>query len=160
MKEEALKIFYDWDMEHMNIPIDKNEFKRRINEENDDLIDQVIRDLKDDNLIEIKQTMGSYWIAGNITAWGRQQFPNPYSDDTYIHTLKAIRDFDYEHMDEYMNKSKLKEKIEEYNDKIINYILRDLEYNAYIEIFSSIGDKYNSFRITKVGRDYLKENNI
>ncbi|MHA2256119.1 MAG: hypothetical protein ACXAAM_08610 [Candidatus Heimdallarchaeaceae archaeon] len=161
MEEEALRIFYEWDIENIDVPLDAGEFKRIIGEDNDDVINQYIRDLKEDGLIETFSKVGKQWRSGRITPYGRQRFPNPYSDEMFDLILKTIRDYDYENMNQYMNRTKLKEIIKEDNDNINDLVLRTLEEEGFIEIIKSVtGSKYSAFRIKKPGRDYLEGKGI
>ena len=160
MKDRALEIFYQWDLEKLDGYLDKDEFKKIIDEDNDKILDPIIRDLKEEGLIEIEQTVGSYWKLGRITSEGRFCFPMPYSDEMKLLILNTLREYDYRNLNQYLDKQRLKKLVKEDNDDIINRVLRDLDYEYYIEISSSMQDKWQSVRITKLGREFLEEQNI
>lgn len=61
MKDKILEIFYNWDIENPTMPMDKDELKKRIGEQNDALLDPYIRDLEAEGHIEIVgSTAGTY----------------------------------------------------------------------------------------------------
>lgn len=161
MKEKILEIFYNWDIENPNQPIDKDELKKRIEEQNDAILDPYIRDLEAEGQIEIVgSTAGTYWKVARITSMGRDFFrdvKNPYTEEMKIKVLQALRDYDQEHFDDYMSKLNLKKAVDEENDNIIDNILKDLEDEYYIDASSSISDKWQSIKITKTGRDFLQQ---
>ena len=160
LKDKALETFYQWDIDHMDDFLDKDEFKKLIDEENDEIIKPIIRDLEEEGLIEVERTMGTFWKIARITGEGRRLFPNPYSDNMLMLVLKNLRDYDYENTNQYMSKQNLKTSINEDNDDIINRVLRDLEHDGLIDVSGSISDRWQSIRISKYGRDFLKEHNI
>ena len=160
MKDKALETFYKWDLEKLDGYLDKDEFKKILGEDNDEILDPIIRDLRDEGLIEIMQTVGSYWKAGRIAPEGRLRFPLPYSDDMKPLILHTLRKFDYRNLNQYLDKQRLKKLVEEDNDDIINRVLRDFDYAYYIETSSLAQDKWQSVRITKLGREFLEEQNI
>ena len=160
LKDKTLEIFNQWDIDHMDDFLDKDEFKRLIEEENDEIINPIIRDLEEEGLIEVERTVGTFWKIARITGEGRRSFPNPYLDDMLLLVLKTLRDYDYENTNQYMSKQNLKTAINEDNDEIINRGLRDLEFDSLIDVSSSISDRWQSVKISKMGRDSLKEKNI
>ncbi len=160
LKDKALEIFNQWDIGHMDDFLDKDEFKRLIEEENDEIINPIIRDLEEDGLIEVERPVGTFWKIARITGEGRRSFPNSYLDDILLLVLKTVRDYDYENTNQYISKQNLKTAINEDNDEIINRVLRDLEFDGLIDVSSSISDRWQSVKISKMGRDSLKEKNI
>jgi len=76
-----------------------------------------------------------------------------------IRVLVRLRNWDYEHQNDWMSRDDFKQEIDEDNNDLIDQWVRELVEVGYVELHSGVGAYFHDIRITRTGRDFLAERN-
>ncbi|OYT57927.1 hypothetical protein B6U70_01680 [Euryarchaeota archaeon ex4484_162] len=61
----------NWDNKHLNSWLSREDFKKMIDEENDDIVDQYVRELEEEGYVKLNYGIGAYFHDIRITKKGR-----------------------------------------------------------------------------------------
>lgn len=71
MKIKVLQILRDYDREHFDDYMHKLNLKKAVDEENDNIINNILKDLEDEFYIDASPSIQDHWQSIKITKEGR-----------------------------------------------------------------------------------------